>query len=248
MSFHAKTLKLLGLAPVTSPSAVAELDAIERRIGRRLPLSVREWYSRDDACELLDRYSNGDPPLDPREFGIPREDTHGAGPHDLLASNLIVFRYENQAVCVWAFELDGSEDPPVYVDVETQFRCWTKCTPTFSDHLHCWMWDYTLVLTVDLLVAAVNPPLSQTALDFLRANFDVGPATFGWPGHTQFRFSREKQRVLVWAAEDQADWWLAADDQESLRQLVRTVSDWDQVGRSLYHRSDQGRVNLSDLD
>jgi hypothetical protein len=200
--FHAATLKLLGVAPVILHSAVADLDGVEERIGRKPPASVREWYSFDGACKLLLQYSNGDSPLDVREFGLPRKDTHGGGPHDLLARDLVVFRYENQAACVWAFGLDGSDDPPVYVDLDSQFKTWTECAPTFSEHLYTCIWDYALVFTRDLIVQAQNHPVSATAISFLKDNFDVGPETYGWPGHTQYRFSKADQRILIWASED----------------------------------------------
>ena len=245
LRFHGRTLKLLNIAPPTSRNAVEVLDAVEARIGRKLPASVREWYSLDGACELLRQYSNDDWPLEVREFGLPRTDTHGGGPHDLLERDLVVFRYENQAVCAWAFGLDGTNDPPVYVDVDSQFQKWTKCAPTFSEHLYAWMWDYALVLTKDLLVQAQNRPISDAALDFLKANFAVGPETYGWPGHTQYRYSNADQRILIWASEGQADWWLTADGEESLRRLIETVRHCDQVGQSLWSNSERAEALLS---
>jgi len=246
VSFHVATLKLLGVAPAISQNAVAELYNVERRIGRKLPDSVREWYSLDGACSRLYQYSNQDRPLEVREFGLPQNDTHGRGPHDLLARDLVVFRYENQAVCVWAFGLDGSVDPPVYVDVDTQFKTWTKCAATFSEHLYAGMWDYALALARDPVIQAQNKPLSEAALEFLKGNFDVGPETYGWPGHTQHRFSRRDQSILIRASEDQADWWLAADKEESLKNLIASVSHCDEVGRSFWSNSERGESILSD--
>lgn len=236
--FHARTLKLLNVAPAISPSAESNLEAVEARIGRKLPASVREWYSLDGACKLLRQYSNDDWPLEVGEFGLPRKDTHGGGPHNLLARDLVIFRYENQGVCVWAFGFDGNDNPPVYVDFDSQFKTWTKCVPTFSEHLYTWMWDYALVLTKDLLVQGQNQPVSGTALSFLRENFDVGLETKGWPGHTQFRFSKADQRILIWASENQADWWLCADREQSLSELVEKVRHCDQVGKSLWSNSE----------
>jgi hypothetical protein len=236
--FHSRTLKLLNVAPVISESAVADLDSVEARIRRKLPASVREWYSLDGACKLLRQYSNDDWPLEVREFGLPRKDTHGGGPHDLLARGMVVFRYENQGVCVWAFGLDDTDDPPAYVDFDSQFKAWTKCAPTFSEHLYAWMWDYAKVLTKDLLIQAQNKPLSETAVGFLRGNFDVGPETYGWPGHTQYRFSKNDQRILIWASDGQADWWITADREDSLQVLIETVRHCDQVGKSLWSNSE----------
>jgi hypothetical protein len=244
MRFHSRTLKLLNVAPVISATAASSLDAVEARIARKLPASVREWYSLEDACKLLRRLSNDDWPLEPGEFGLPRKDTHGGGPHDLLARDLVVFRYENQAVCVWAFGLDGTEDPPVYVDFDSQFKIWTRCTPTFSEHLYAWMWDYALVLTREPLIQAQNRPVTEAALSFLKENLDIGPETYGWPGHTQYRFSKGDQRILIWASEGQADWWLTADREESLVNLIDKVRHCDQVGQSLWSNSERAESIL----
>jgi hypothetical protein len=201
---------------------------------------VREWYSLEGAGDLLKRYSNDDPPLEISDFGVPRKDTHGGGPHDLLARNLIPFRYENQAVCVWAFRVGAGDDPPVYVDFDSQFREWTECTSTFSGHLYAWMWDYALVLTKDLLIQAQNQPVTEDAIGFLSQNFDRGSETYGWPGHTQYRFSRQDKRILIWASDRQADWWLTADREESLRELIEQVRECDQVAQSMWSNSERG--------
>jgi hypothetical protein len=57
----------------------------------------------------------------------------------------------------------------------------------------------------------------------LKGNFDVGPETYGWPGHTQHRFSRRDQHILIWACEGQADWWLTANEEESLKRVGPTL-------------------------
>jgi hypothetical protein len=244
LKFHGDTLALLGVSPSISRRSISEMDAIESRIGRKLPAAVREWYSIDGACDLMLRYSNGDPPLEIREFGVPRVDTTGQGPHDLLMHDLVAFRYENQAVCVWVFGLDGSDDPPVYVDVDSQFRTWTRCSPTFSAHLYAWMWDWASVLQNDLLVQAQNQPLSESAVSFLRERLDVGPITYGWPGHTQYRFSSPGQRLLIWASDKQADWWLTAEDENSLRELINQIRHCDEVGNSLWSNSRRAEALL----
>ena len=244
MRYHTKTLELLGIKPHRSTVAIKKLDRVEHRIGRKLPASVREWYSLKGACDLLRKYSNDDPPLEIDEFGEPRRDTHGGGPHDLLARDLLVFRYENQAVCVWAIKLDGSDDPPVVLDFDSQFKTWKPCAATFSTHLYTWMWDNALVLGRDLLVQAQNRPLSARALSSLRRHFEQGPETHGWPANTQYRFYKNDQRIVIWASKDQADWFLSAEDEDSLRDLSRVVAKWDGVGEAMWSHTDRGTAVL----
>jgi hypothetical protein len=222
------------MVPRISHSAVEELRRLEQRIGRPLPAAVREWYSIEGARDVLQRYSNDDWVLPISEMGKPRKDTHYDGPHDLVSRNLLVFRYENQSVCVWAVELDGSDDPPVVVDVDTQFRHWQRCADTFSIHVFSWVWDYALVFGRDLLIQAQHEVLSESALMFLCQEFEQGPVTFGWPGHTQYRFLKDDQCLLIWASENQADWWLSAGKPESMKRLVHCIWDCDFVGKSLW--------------
>jgi len=131
LRYHSRTFQLLGIEPRRSPSAVEAVVRAEERMGRRLPESVREWYELENACCLLLEHSNHDPPVDVSDFGKPERDRLGGATHDLLAEDLLVFRWENQGVCTWAIRLDGGDDPPVVVDVDTQFTSWIENAPSF---------------------------------------------------------------------------------------------------------------------
>lgn len=247
LRYHARSFELLGIQPCISASATDALARVEETIGRALPASIREWYAQQDACRLLLEYSNGDPPLDIVQLGEPLCDTHGGGPHDLLLRDLLPFRFENQGVCVWAVQLNGSEDPPVVVDRDTQFKIWQPCASSFSEHVYTCVWDYALVLLRDLLIQAQHGPVSREALAFLKEHFVPGPVTTGWPGDTQYRFSRGDQRILIWSTGKSADWWLAADSEDSLRELASTVGSCDQVNKSFWSNSEQGERVLTRL-
>ena len=167
------------------------LNDVEHRIKQALPASVHEWYELDHAVELLFQHSNADRPVDIGKLGEPLRDTWGGGPHDLVAQNLLVIRHENQGVCVWAVLLDGSDDPPVVLDLDTQFKSWTKCASSFSQHIYASMWDYSQVLAQHgLLAQAQNTPLSEMALSFLSDHFESECVTYAWPGHTQHSIAR----------------------------------------------------------
>lgn len=246
LRYHSKTFQLLGIEPRRTPSAVEAVRRAEDRIGRALPASVSEWYELEDACRLLLEYSNDDPPVDISDLGKPESDTCGGGLHDLLASDLLVFRWENQGVCAWAIHLNGSDDPPVVVDVDTQFKSWIECAPAFSQHLYALVWDYSASLARlrkdELLIQAQNPPLSPEAIAFLRKHFQSELVTHGWPGQTQYRFFHEDQRILIWAGEGRADWFLTANGEESLERLMRSVSPADDVGKALWSHTAAGEA------
>jgi len=134
----------------------------------------------------------------------------------------------------------------VVVDVDSRFHTWMSCGVTFSEHLHAWMWDFALVLQNDLLLQAQNEPLSDAALQLVRQHFDAGPSTLGWPGRAQYRFSRDGQRILIWANDDQSDWFLAADTKEGLRALLSTVREWDHLGDTFVANS--AEIEMLDVD
>jgi len=106
MRYHAKTIDLVS-KPVLAGNEQSVILA-ERRLGIRLPESVREWYSEIDGQNLLSKYSNDDWALNPDEFK--REEVCG--------KELVTVLVESQGVCWWGFELNGSDDPPVHVNLD----------------------------------------------------------------------------------------------------------------------------------
>jgi hypothetical protein len=249
LRYHSRTFQLLGIEPRRSSAAVEALAQVETKIGRTLPAPVREWYELENACRLLLECSNDDPPLDITELGEPQHDANGGGPHDLLERNVLLFRWENQGVCAWAIQLDGSDDPPVVVDVDTQFTSWVQCTAAFSRHLYACAWDYSTWIKQlrndnELLIQAQNKPLSQEALSFLTEHFEAELVTHGWPGDTQYRFVKGDQRILIWASRNQADWHLTAETESSLEGLVNSVFPLDGVVSALWSHTEKGESLL----
>lgn len=238
-SFHQATFDLLEVEPQTSASARAELESTERRLGLRLPDSVREWYSCKYALHILAEHSNQDPPIPVHEFALSES---SVGP-------LISIRWENQGVCTWAILLDGSEDPPVFVDVDSNGTNWQRLAPTFSTYVYTCVWDYRLVFQRPGLVQAQNDPLSSETLEVLSRSFEQRPSTFGWPGSVQYRFAGpQKQGIIIWSQEGQsADWFVAAEEAVSLESVLRLVWNLDEVGKSFYDCSNLGKEVLTTI-
>ncbi len=237
MRFHLDTFRLLGIEPQVSSTAVCEVEHAERRLGFRLPLSVREWYCNEGAIDLLAKYSNQDWPISPSEFAVKEWQTH----------RLLPFKYENQGVCTWAIVLDGLDDPPVYVDVDSNGTQWDLQAPTFSADVYAHVWDHVFVFEQPGLVLAQNKPLSSEAIDELRRIFSEQPRTFGWPGRTQHRFVGKCQALLIWSGKDQADWHVGARDAKSLEGAVRAVWNIDGVGQWFYDCSEIGKAVLDKI-
>ncbi len=240
--FHARTLDLLPRRPTVSKAAAESIAHVERRIAMPLPTSLREWYSYKNACEILETYSNDDPPVALNELGRPHTDWESGGTRDLVAEGLLVIRHENQGVCRWAARLDGSDDPPVVVAYDSALRGWQRCADRFSDYVYSCVWDYTFVFGRELLIQAQNGPLTEAALRELRSQFGVELTTYGWPGHTQYRFEKDDRHLLIWVQDDQADWWLAADAERSVAEAMDLVWRLDQVGDAFWSNTDDGQA------
>lgn len=236
-AFHSHTFKLLECAPPESPTARAAVEKTEHRLGIRLPASVREWYSIDDAIDILAKYSNDDRPIALQEFALNEWESH----------RLLPFKIENQGVCVWAISIDASDDPAVYVDVDSNGAQWNMMAPTFSSYIYACVWDYVRVLHQQALVQAQNEPLSSGALEAVREWYDEEPATFSWPGNTQYRFAGDGHAILIWAGDDQADWFIGAREASALENALRRIWDVDHVGRSLYDCDEIGDVVLKKI-
>src|SRR5438046_803908 len=106
LQFHANTFDLLHERPAYAPGANILLAALEKRIGMPLPASLWEWYSMQDALGILFHYSNADPAVPPNQMRL-HTITDTSQPRHFLT-----FRHENQGVCTWAIQLDGTDDPP----------------------------------------------------------------------------------------------------------------------------------------
>jgi hypothetical protein len=213
---------------------MAELDRVEARMRVKLPASVIDWYGRDGALSVLARHSNADEPIGPKQFTLARS-------KDRL---LIPFKNENQGVCQWAFTLDGTDDPPVHVDVDGAVAPWELNAQRFSDHVLACVWDYQLVFGRASLVEGQLPPLGESVMERLNDRFETGVTTFGWPGNRQLRFSNGDTAILIWASLDQADWFLAAPDPVSLAAVISALQDCDDLGSRLYGISDLGKAAI----
>lgn len=220
-----------------SAAAQTEIAEAERRLGMQLSPSIREWYSYENGIAILAEHSNEDPPVDVRDFALLEWESH----------RLLPIRNENQGVCVWAVEVDGSDDPNVWVAVGSSGKQWHRLGARFSVYVHACIWDYRQVLRREALVQAQNRPLSGAALEFLSRHFTQQARTYGWPGDVQYRFGDGSAGILIWASENQADWFIAAETEASLKQAISTVWLLDGVGDELHGRSIPGKRVLEGI-
>jgi hypothetical protein len=161
---------------------------------------------------------------------------------------LLPIRHENQGVCVWAAHLDGSADPPVLIDVDTQGREWHSFAPTFSAYVYACIWDYRRILHRSALVQAQNRPLSAATAEVLGRRYRTELSSYGWPASEQHRFVvDDESAILIWASPGQADWFVAGDAEASLERALRAVWLLDGVGANLYECTESGKAVLNKI-
>src|SRR5215510_4271655 len=130
MSYNAKTIGMLR-KPVPEGNEQSIVLA-ERRLGIRLPESVREWYSEIDGRDVLSKYSNDDWSLAPSEFLC----------FEVCGKELVKVLIENQGVCWWGFELNGSDDPPVHVNLDPPPDNLIQYSAAFSEFTYVRVFDF----------------------------------------------------------------------------------------------------------
>jgi len=211
MRYNAKTIDML-----TEPVSVGKEQSIilaERRLGIRLPESVREWYSVVDGRNVLSKYSNGDWALDPSEFARV----------EVCGKELAKILVENQSVCWWGFELNGSDDPPVHVNLDPPPDNLFQYAATFSEFTYVRVFDFDGWWNEDRFLLEIREPLQQATIRWLESRFVSEPRSVGWPGVITYRFSTSLGRIIIWQGERQADWILTAPSSDALIHLKQEV-------------------------
>ena len=233
LRFHQASVALLPTLPTTSSASARTIAERERLLAIRFPESLREWYVMDRSVELLGEYSNDDWPVPLGQLGSPVEDWYGDGPRNLIDDGLLWFMAENQGVCNWAVRLDGTDDPPVLVEVDSARRdIWQPAAATFSEFVYCQIWDHP---RGTLLCEAQERSLSKDDLRYLQRQFCPGPVTESWPGSRNLRFAAPHGRILIWTTEeDQTDWLLYANSEQRMNRLIRSVWACGSLSTTLY--------------
>jgi hypothetical protein len=180
---------------------------------------------------------------------------------DFVRAGLLVVMHENQGVCTWAVKLDGSDDPPVVVEVDSIDSAaspsevnWEPCADSFSMFMYCRAWDHGHCLAgISVTASANDRPLAPGDLSLLQSHFSEGPRTYGHPGVTNYRFFTRNSAILIWDGEDderrggQADWWLMATSDEAMLGLLRRVWHCGTLRETLYADDTRARQLLDRL-
>ena len=243
LRYHQASFDLLNIVPLESAPAVAAIDACERRIGRPLPRALREWYSLQGVAKPVSR-QNRSVPINQIEIETPDADQTSST--DEKSVPLLIIMHENQGVCRWGVRLNGSEDPATMVQlVTTPSSRWQSYADHYSTLIFTEIWDWH---TDELSgMAAIDEPPSEATLAFLNTNYVEGPRTYNWPARTTYRWHAPDVRILIWAGEQQADWFVHAKTVGRLEQVCRSLWNLGTLSQTLYGFTDKEHVLLKGL-
>jgi hypothetical protein len=163
--YHQSVFDLLDIQPRQSPQAREMIEMCERRCGRRLPEAVRQWYLLDGVVELWDDYSNMDGP-EPLDAILRQLAQEGEGRSPWWAADRLWVLCENQGCWLWFVLLDGSDDPPVFLDAYYDHRQNDsagepppeKVADRFSDFLFDWFARFYFMEWTPLSERSLYPP------------------------------------------------------------------------------------------
>lgn len=236
LTYHQATFDLTGEKPVASSRAIEAIARFEHIKGLSLPTSVKEWYTLENAQNILSRYPPAGAVHSAEQLGDPESYWSNRAFHeiDLLKQGLLLIMAEIQNICFWAILLNGEDDPSVVVSKELKpFATWHLCAETFSVFVYTCVWD-SLVINPEDQMPGCKEFLLPTELEFLHERFQEGPRTCTFPGVVDHRFFSDNQRILIQEAGQQASWYFAADSDEALKQLVEQVLQCETLKRDLH--------------
>jgi hypothetical protein len=233
LSYHQATFELLARQPVLNKEAQRLLKEWEKDHADRLPLSVREWFTLQDAGTLLGGGPGGEWVAGVGDLLRGYEalnEPGGSGERKLLC-----FLDLHQGVTYYDLEIDGSEDPfVVIVDCgreETELP-----RERFSVFVFSSLWPALPGACCSLV--ANDRAFGPMELDYLIETFTEGPRTSCPNGDTWYRFFNALGRISVTkqgdaTSEGRAAWGVVANSEESLYALAKQVWGCGTLSRSL---------------
>lgn len=223
LKYHQETFKLLQQEPIFSTARRHFLEKRQKKCNCELSESVIEWYSLVDAEYTLTEYSNTNRGIGLDYLGI--SDKSSRNVCDYAVTKKLLIAIECQAQCVWAVDLNGSDDPPVVVKEYGKSE-WKPYADKFSTYVYTQVWDWRW-LKVDWALGEDCVGFDAEVLQFLQENFTEGSRTFSFPGSVIYRFyDGSKQLSIVvgeQGGEEIADFTLYAGSEEDLLSLVKTL-------------------------
>lgn len=161
---------------------------------------------------------------------------------------VLLLAIENQGVCAWGVPLDGHDNPPVIVSGELSDG--SDTTIEYAADVEAYVaarrWDAQCLSSAVVLQAQAKP-VDPTTLAYLRAGYEQSSSTAGWPGDVTYRFRNGPVRIMLWAAPDQCDWFIAGADTDELARATAALLPYSDLRASLWSHDTVGQELLDRL-
>ncbi|RKZ51888.1 MAG: hypothetical protein DRR16_30955 [Candidatus Parabeggiatoa sp. nov. 3] len=241
LKYHQKTSHYLKKEPVISEEALEQLAAAEKRCGLTFPASVREWCSIKDAMKFLQYFQNDDSSFLKRspfeDIEVIGEKWHDKEGDDVAidlddsdqdwGQDFLVIMHEYEIGSRYAVKLDGSDEPPVFLDRDSAPQIiWQYYANSFSEFIyHCfWYWNMALTKKTFQFRAHTDQRLNQHDFAFLEQHFkQENRITPTYSTKVVYRFSQADQQIIVGLEDKNTHWELSANSPSSLFELADQV-------------------------
>jgi hypothetical protein len=225
LEYHQNTFNLLSLKPIVSEELLKLLNDVEHQYSISIPPSIREWYSIKEAMNILKTSILFDVPHPPQEW-------HNIGQfwlgdrlcNDLLSEGFLLILSENQGVFHWAVKLDGSDDPPVFIEIDSVPNfIWQLYTKRFSEFIYDIVWKFVKKPEQIKLIAYTS--ITQADLSALTQSFKKLPTLIYPKEEKLYRFRGDSQSIEI--REEQGaicvTWCLSAQSPSLLFSLASQI-------------------------
>jgi hypothetical protein len=190
---------------------VAEVRALERRLGVKLPASVREWVGYFGDLGFLSG----------------QDHARGLDEWEVRDGHLLMM-WENQNCAEWGVRPDGSDDPPVFWALPRGLRegrpNWSPVADRFSTFTWSRAWSQARVFDARYNWLSMSGRFGPREAAYLRARYREGPTVSDWPCGVHHHFTNE--RAYLWTIGEQ--WMAGARNNSVLLAFTREV--WWLVG------------------
>jgi len=197
-----------GWGRLTHGISPQRLDEAERRLGKPLPVALREWYCGYGA--LGEFWSRHDKWLAPEELEF--------------VDGVLIFYVENQSVVQWGIRIGDLvlDDPKVVIDGPDGDSTWRRESPSLSEFalqmfLHCLQWS-------DKNRGWTSGPARRGVVRVLKTRYRRLPLrSWSWPAPPTYFLGDEDTLVELNGTSDMGWWIYACARSESAFQKVQEV-------------------------
>lgn len=225
INYHQPTFDLLEIQPTINPAFVEELNHCERTSAFVFPPAVRQWYELRESIQILAHYSNSDYVLSLEEIEEALSDRRGYRYWDFMEQDMLPIMVENQASCLWAIHLNGSDDPPV--GVWDEHNEWHLCAATFSHFVADRVWAHLYWGEACVLVSE-SYAVDDRQLDLLTARFSEPQCSVLASG--VIHIHEDTKHIVIRRQHDGRWLWiLRATTSNDLLLLVTTTAEYIEI-------------------